>query len=70
MERKGGGGGEGGGGEGRRFLDVGLLRRVLVLRDERGMEAREIERVMGLREGVVERLGGRGVVGLGVERGK
>lgn len=52
-----------GGAGGRRFLDVVTLRRVLVMRDEKGMGAGEIERVMGLAGGVVGRLGGRGVVG-------
>ncbi|KAL1643160.1 hypothetical protein SLS58_005129 [Diplodia intermedia] len=47
---------------GRRFLDVVELRKVLVLRDRRGRSAGEIERLLGLREGVVGRLGPRGVV--------
>ncbi|KAK8196121.1 hypothetical protein M8818_007274 [Zalaria obscura] len=46
---------------GREFLDVGILRQVLTLR-ENGTAAGEIERRLGLRKGVVERLGGRGVV--------
>ena len=49
--------------EGRRFLDVVLIRQMLSLRDEKGMEAGEIERRLGLRKGVVERLGAKGVVG-------
>jgi len=53
----------GGGAGGRRFLDVFTLRRVLVMRDEKGMGAGEIERAIGLAEGVVGRLGERGVVG-------
>ena len=39
------------------------IRQVLVMRDQKGLGAREIERRMGLKEGCVERLGGRGVVG-------
>ncbi len=54
-------GGRGAGG--RRFLDVFTLRKVLVMRDEKGMGAGEIERAIGLAEGVVGRLGERGVVG-------
>lgn len=50
---------------GRQFLDVVTLRQVLVLRDEGGVDAAEIERRLGLRRGVVERLGRRGVVGVG-----
>lgn len=45
----------------RSFLDVVTLRRVLVLRD-RGVSERQIEREMGLREGLVGRLGRREVV--------
>ncbi|KAG4422899.1 hypothetical protein IFR04_003969 [Cadophora malorum] len=51
--------------EGRQFLDVLTLRQILVLRDEKGVEAGEIERSLGLKKGVVERLGRRGVVGVG-----
>jgi hypothetical protein len=53
------------GGEGRSFLDVVTLRQVLVLRDEKGLKGGEIERMLGLRSGVVGQLGRRGVVGLG-----
>ncbi|KAI9879491.1 MAG: hypothetical protein M1830_008367 [Pleopsidium flavum] len=49
--------------EGRQFLDVVSLRQVLMLRDEKGLEAGEIERRLGLRGGVVGRLGRRGIVG-------
>lgn len=48
---------------GRRFLDVLTIRRVLVLRDEKGLGGAEIERGLGLGVGVVGRLGGRAVVG-------
>lgn len=50
------------GSEGRQFLDVVTIRQVLLLRDERGVGAGEIEKKLGLRKGVVERLGRRGVV--------
>lgn len=49
--------------QGRRFLDVVTIRQVLILRDEKGVGGPEIERRFGLGEGVVGRLGGRGVVG-------
>ncbi len=49
--------------EGRQFLDVVTIRQVLMLRDEKGLEEAEIERRLGLKKGVVERLGPRGVVG-------
>jgi hypothetical protein len=50
--------------EGRSFLDVVTLRQVLVLRDEKGLENGEIERRLGLKNGVVGRLGRGGVVGV------
>lgn len=51
------------GSPGRQFLDVITIRQILVLRDERGVSDAEIERSLGLREGVVGWLGRRGVVG-------
>lgn len=39
------------------------IRQVLMLRDEKGLDGGEIERRLGLGEGVVGRLGARGVVG-------
>lgn len=50
------------GSEGRQFLDVITIRQVLLLRDERGVSPGEIEKQLGLRRGVVGRLGRRGVV--------
>jgi hypothetical protein len=50
---------------GREFLDVMTLRQILALRDEKGVSALEIENSLGLKSGVVERLGGSGVVGVG-----
>lgn len=51
------------GGEGRQFLDVVTLRKILEMR-EQGVEGGEIERRLELRRGVVGRLGARGVVGV------
>ena len=48
--------------EGRRFLDVMVVRQMLMLRDEKGMGEDEIERTLGLKKGLVGRLGRRGVV--------
>lgn len=56
---------EGGGNGGRReYLPVGVLRMVLGMRDDRGVEGEEIEKGLGLKRGLVERLGAKGVVGL------
>lgn len=55
------------GSTGREFLDVFTIRQMLVMRDERGRSAEEIERVLGLKKGVVDRLGPRGVVTLARE---
>ncbi|KAE9367185.1 hypothetical protein N431DRAFT_487576 [Stipitochalara longipes BDJ] len=51
------------GGEGRQFLDVVTIRKLLEMR-EAGVEGGEIERRLELRKGVVGRLGMRGVVGV------
>ncbi|KAK5109689.1 hypothetical protein LTR62_006811 [Meristemomyces frigidus] len=56
--------------EGRQFLDVYMIRQILVQRDEKGKSAAEIEKSMGLKRGVVERLGARGVVGLAQQQGR
>lgn len=53
------------GAPGRRFLDVLTLRQVLQMRDQ-GVGSAEIEERLGLRRGVVDRLGGKNVVGLTV----
>lgn len=47
--------------EGRQFLDVYTIRQILMLRDKSGVGGEEIERRLGLKEGVVERLGARGL---------
>ena len=52
------------GSAGRRFLDVGTLRNIITLRDQRNMSAAEIERTLGLRTGTVAKLGPKGVVGV------
>lgn len=56
--------------EGRQFLDVYTVRQILVMRDERGAQKGAIERSMGLKGGVVERLGAKGVVELAKEVGR
>lgn len=48
----------------REYLPVGVLRMILGMRDHRGVAAGKIEKGLGLKRGVVERLGGEGVVGL------
>lgn len=55
---------------GRQFLDVSMIRQILIQRDEKGFSAAQIEKGMGLKAGVVERLGPRGVVGLVLEQGR
>jgi hypothetical protein len=46
---------------GRSFLDVVTIRQVLMMRDEQRKGAEEIERTLGLRKGVVGKLGPRGL---------
>ena len=53
------------GAEGRQFLDVVTLRQVLTMRDEKGIGAAQIERQLGLKTGVVGRLGRPGLFGVG-----
>jgi hypothetical protein len=52
------------GNAGRRFLDVGALRSIITMRDQRGMSAAQIEKGLGLKSGIVARLGPKGVVGV------
>ena len=49
------------GSPGRSFLDVVTIRQVLMMRDEQKKSAEEIERTLGLRKGLVARLGPRGL---------
>ncbi|KAH7342343.1 hypothetical protein BKA65DRAFT_400445 [Rhexocercosporidium sp. MPI-PUGE-AT-0058] len=49
--------------KGRQFLDVLTLRQILVLRDEKGVEAGEIERMLGLRGGLWRGWGGGVLLG-------
>lgn len=56
--------------EGRQFLDVYTIRQMLVMRDERGSQAGSIEKALGLRQGAVQRLGPKGMVGLVQEVGR
>jgi hypothetical protein len=56
--------------DGRKFLDVYTIRQILTMRDERGRSPGEIEKALGLKSGVVERLGMQGVVELAHEQGR
>ena len=56
--------------EGRQFLDVYTIRDILAERDEKSRSAVDIERKMGLKSGVVARLGAKGIVGLAQEKGR
>lgn len=56
--------------EGRQFLDVFQIRQILTMRDQRKRSPAEIERKLGLKSGVVERLGAAGVVELAQESGR
>ena len=49
--------------QGKQFLDVVLIRQALMMRDEKGMADLEIEKKLGLKSGVVARLGRKGTVG-------
>ena len=42
-------------------MDVVTIRQVLMMRDEQKKSAEEIERTLGLRKGLVARLGPRGL---------
>ena len=48
---------------GREFLDVVMIRQILMLRDERGIGEEEIEKRLMLKRGVVQKLGRKGIVG-------
>lgn len=48
---------------GRRFLDISTIRQVIVLRDDKKMGEEQIEKNLGLANGVVRGLGPKGVVG-------
>ena len=53
----------------RRFLDIITVRQVLMMRDEKHMAEADIEQKLGLEDGVVKRLGKKGVVaevGMGI----
>lgn len=55
---------------GREFLDVFTIRQVLVERDAKGTKPADIEKRLGLKPGVVARLGSTGVLGLVREQGR
>ncbi|KAI9662647.1 MAG: hypothetical protein M1831_002690 [Alyxoria varia] len=48
--------------QGKSLLDISTIRRILVLRDEQGMQLEEIERTLGLKNGLVKSFGGIGTV--------
>lgn len=48
---------------GREYLDALTIRQALSMRDRAGVPPGEIERALRLKEGVLGRLGGKGVVG-------
>jgi hypothetical protein len=52
------------GGAGRRFIDIGTLRNIVTMRDQRDMSDAQIERALGLRSGTVAKLGPKGVLGV------
>jgi len=49
--------------QGREFLDVVLIRQALMLRDEKGLGDKEVEKRLELKSGVMARLGRKGIVG-------
>jgi hypothetical protein len=54
----------------REFLDVFEMRQALLMRDAQGKTPAQIERRLGLKEGVVARLGGKGVLSVVDEQGR
>jgi hypothetical protein len=48
---------------GKEFLDVVLIRQALMLRDDKGLDDKEIEKRLELKSGVMARLGRKGIVG-------
>ena len=50
---------------GRRFLDIGLIRQILVMRDRKGMRPSDIDRDLGLKKGVVDSLSSVGEARVG-----
>jgi hypothetical protein len=54
----------------REFLDVFEMRQALLMRDAQGKTPAQIERRLGLKEGVVARLGGKGVISVVDEQGR
>lgn len=47
---------------GRQFLDAVTIRQALSMRDRQGIKPGDIERILRLKKGVVDRLGKQGVV--------
>ena len=50
---------------GRRFLDIGLIRQILVMRDRKGMKPSDIDRDLGLNRGIVDSLSSVGEARVG-----
>lgn len=48
--------------EGRQFLDALTIQHALTMRDYQGVSPGEIERVLGLKKGFMDRFGKRGMV--------
>ena len=48
--------------QGRRFLDVMVIRQMLRMRDQKGMTNAQIEQELGLKKGIAAKLGKRGIV--------
>ena len=48
---------------GRKFLDISTIRQIIVMRDDKRLGEEQIEKSLGLANGVVRALGPKGVVG-------
>jgi hypothetical protein len=55
---------------GRQLLDVFMIRDILLKRDQDGWSPEKIEKSMGLKPGVVARLGSSGMVEVAQEQGR
>lgn len=49
--------------EGRSFVDSTTIRQIIAMRDDRGMSSDQIEKLLELKKGTVERLGPKGLIG-------
>lgn len=48
---------------GRSFVDSTTIRQIIAMRDDRGMSSDQIEKLLELKKGTVERLGPKGLIG-------